>query len=140
LKQSPRPKAELQRKSLTGAAQKNAVGGGGDKVKGIKMLNIKKKDKVVVLSGKDKGKKGEVLKVFPDAKKVVVAKINFVKRHTKPTQRDTGGIREKEAPLAMSKVMLICPKCEQPSRAKTDRLSDGSKIRVCRKCGEMIVY
>ena len=103
------------------------------------MLNIKKKDKVVVLSGKDKGKKGEVLKVFPDKEKVVVSKINFVKRHTKPTQRDPGGVREKEAAIAMSKVMLLCPKCEQASRPKFDSLSDGKKIRICRKCGEMIV-
>ena len=103
------------------------------------MLNIKKKDKVVVLSGKDKGKKGEVLDVFPDKCKVVVAKINFVKRHTKPTQRDAGGIREKEAPIAMSKVMLICPKCEQALRPKFDKLSDGKKVRLCRKCGEMLI-
>ncbi|MDR1417793.1 MAG: 50S ribosomal protein L24 [Endomicrobium sp.] len=102
------------------------------------MLNIKKKDKVVVLSGKDKGKKGEVLDVFPDKEKVIVSKINFVKRHTKPTQRDAGGIREKEAPIFMSKVMLICPKCEQAFRPKFDKLSDGKKVRICRKCGEMI--
>lgn len=103
------------------------------------MLNIKKKDKVVVLSGKDKNKKGEVLKVYPEDKKVIVAKINFVKRHTKPTQRDPGGIREKEAPIAIGKVMLVCPKCDQAARPKFDTLSDGKKIRVCRKCGEMIV-
>ncbi|MDR3125338.1 MAG: 50S ribosomal protein L24 [Endomicrobium sp.] len=102
------------------------------------MLNIKKKDKVVVLSGKDKGKKGEVLDVFPDKGKIIVSKINFVKRHTKPTQRDAGGIREKEAPIAISKVMLICPKCEQALRPKFDKLSDGKKVRLCRKCGEMI--
>ena len=103
------------------------------------MLNIKKKDKVVVLSGKDKGKQGEVLSVMADSGKVIVSKINFVKRHTKPTQRDAGGIREKEAPIAVSKVMLVCPKCNQPSRPKFDKLSDGKKIRICRKCGEMIV-
>jgi large subunit ribosomal protein L24 len=102
------------------------------------MLNIKKKDKVVVLSGKDKGKKGEVLDVFPDKGKLVVAKVNFVKRHTKPTQRDAGGIREKEAPIAISKVMLICPKCEKSLRPKFDKLPDGKKVRLCRKCGEMI--
>ncbi|MCA6070176.1 MAG: 50S ribosomal protein L24 [Endomicrobium sp.] len=104
------------------------------------MFNIKKKDKVVVLSGKDKGKQGEVLDVFPDKARVIVSKINFVKRHTKPTQKDPGGgIREKEAPLAISKVMLVCPKCGQSSRPKFDRLSDGKKVRVCRKCGEMII-
>ncbi|MDR2192539.1 MAG: 50S ribosomal protein L24 [Endomicrobium sp.] len=103
------------------------------------MLNIKKKDKVKILAGKDKGKTGEVLKVYPDKEKVIVAKINFVKRHTKPTQRDPGGIREKEAPLSISKVMLVCPKCESAVRPKLDALSDGKKIRVCRKCGEMII-
>lgn len=103
------------------------------------MLTIKKKDKVVVLSGKDKGKQGEVLKVMPDEARVIVAKINFVKRHTRPTQTDPGGIREKEAPLPIAKVMLVCPKCTQRTRPKFDTLSDGKKVRVCRKCGEMIL-
>lgn len=103
------------------------------------MLTIKKKDKVVVLSGKDKGKQGEVLKVMPEESRVIVAKINFVKRHTRPTQTDPGGIREKEAPLPIAKVMLVCPKCTQPTRPKFDTLSDGKKVRVCRKCGEMIL-
>jgi len=103
------------------------------------MFNIKKKDKVIVLSGKDKGKKGEVLDIFPKKDRVIVSKINFVKRHTKPTQKDPGGIREKEAPIAASKVMLICPKCDQAFRPKFDKLSDGKKVRVCRKCGEMLI-
>jgi large subunit ribosomal protein L24 len=103
------------------------------------MFNIKKKDKVIVLSGKDKGKKGEVLDVFPNKDRVIVSKINFVKRHTKPTQKDPGGIREKEAPIAASKVMLICPKCNQAFRSKFDKLSDGKKVRVCRKCGEILI-
>ncbi|MDR3274902.1 MAG: 50S ribosomal protein L24 [Endomicrobium sp.] len=102
-------------------------------------MKIKKKDKVLVLSGKDKGKKGEVLDIFPDKGKVVVAKINLVKKHTKPTQKDPGGIREKESPIAVSKVMLVCPKCSQASRPKFDKLSDGKKIRICRRCGEMII-
>ncbi|MCL2389007.1 MAG: 50S ribosomal protein L24 [Elusimicrobia bacterium] len=107
------------------------------------MLNIKKKDKVVVLSGKEKGKKGEVVSVIAATEKseakVLVGKVNFVKRHTKPTQRDAGGIKEKEAPLAIGKVMLVCPKCDRPNRPKFDKLTDGKKIRICRKCGEMIV-
>lgn len=102
------------------------------------MLTIKKKDKVKVLAGKDKGKTGEVLKVFPDSRTVIVGKINFVKRHTKATQSDPGGIREKEAPLSISKVMLVCPKCQQSIRPKFDSLSDGKKVRICRKCGEMV--
>lgn len=103
------------------------------------MLNIKKKDKVVVLVGKDKGKEGEVLKVIEETNKVIVSKVNFVKRHTKPTQRDPGGIKEKEAPISISNVMLVCPKCGKPNRPKFDKLSDGKKVRVCRKCGEIIV-
>jgi len=103
------------------------------------MLTVKKKDKVVVLSGKDKGKQGEVLKVDRDKNRVIVAKINFVKRHTRATQQDPGGIREKEAPLPIAKVMLVCPKCNQPTRPKFDVLSDGKKVRLCRKCGEMIM-
>lgn len=103
------------------------------------MLNIKKKDKVVVLAGKDKGKEGEVLKVDAEKGRVIVSKVNFVKRHTKPTQTEPGGIKEKESPLAISNVMLICPKCNKPNRPKFDKLSDGKKVRVCRKCGEIIV-
>ncbi|OEG70934.1 50S ribosomal protein L24 [Candidatus Endomicrobiellum trichonymphae] len=103
------------------------------------MLNIKKKDKVSILSGKDKGKKGEVISISPDKGKVIVAKINVVKRHIKPTHRDPGGINRKESPIAISKVMLICPKCDQVSRPKFDKLSDGKKIRICRRCGEMII-
>jgi len=104
------------------------------------MLNIKKKDKVVVLTGKDKGKQGEVLKLFLDEGRVVVSKINFVKRHTKPNNRgEVGGIKEKESPISISNVMLVCPKCGKPNRPKFDKLSDGKKVRVCRKCGEIIV-
>jgi large subunit ribosomal protein L24 len=103
------------------------------------MLSIKKKDKVVVLSGKNAGKQGEVLKVYPDSSRVLISKINFIKRHTRSTQTEPGGIREKEAPLPISKVMLVCPKCSQPTRPKFDSLSDGKKVRICRKCSEMIV-
>ncbi|MBD3271752.1 MAG: 50S ribosomal protein L24 [Elusimicrobia bacterium] len=103
------------------------------------MKHIKKKDKVIVLTGKDKGKTGEVLKVFGDKNTVLVSKINFIKRHTRPTQADPGGIREKEAPITLSNVMLVCPKCSKPTRKKFDYLSDGSKVRVCRKCGEMVL-
>jgi len=103
------------------------------------MLPIRKKDKVIVKAGKDKGKKGEVLKVFPTTSRVVVSKINFIKRHARATQTSPGGITEKEAPIHISNVQLICPKCNQPTRVKIDHLSDGKKIRVCRRCGEMIV-
>jgi len=103
------------------------------------MLAIHKKDKVVVLSGRSRGKQGEVVKVFRDEDRVLISKINFVKRHSRPTQTTPGGIREKEASIHVSNVMLVCPKCSRPMRPKVDRLSDGTKVRTCRKCGEMLV-
>ncbi|MEW6557717.1 MAG: 50S ribosomal protein L24 [Elusimicrobiota bacterium] len=102
-------------------------------------MHIKKKDKVIVLAGKDKGKTGEVLKIFPDKNTAIVSKVNFIKRHTKPTQTDPGGIREKEAAIPVARLMLVCPKCAKPTRPKWEILSDGTKSRICRKCGEMIV-
>jgi len=103
------------------------------------MLFIRKKDRVIVKTGKDKGKKGEVIKIFPDKSRVIVSKVNLTKSHTRPTQTEPGGIREKEGPLSISSVQLICPKCAKPTRVKRDWLSDGKKIRICKKCGEMIV-
>lgn len=100
---------------------------------------IKKKDKVFVLAGKDKGKTGEVLKCFPEEQRVIVAKINLIKRHVRPTQTDPGGIREKEAPMHVSNVQLVCVKCGQRTRVKHDTISDGEKVRICRKCGEIII-
>ncbi|MFH1239557.1 MAG: 50S ribosomal protein L24 [bacterium] len=103
------------------------------------MLHIKKKDKVIVLSGKDKGKTGEVLKIFPKKGTIVVGKVNFVKKHTRGTQAQPGGIREKEAPLNIAKVMVVCSKCNKPTRIKRDTLADGQRVRMCRKCGEILV-
>jgi len=103
------------------------------------MLTIRKKDKVVVLSGRSRGKQGEVVEVLRGESRVLVSKVNFVKRHSRPTQTTPGGIREKEATIHLSNVMLICPKCSKPMRPKVDALSDGTKVRTCRKCGEMLV-
>ncbi len=105
------------------------------------MQTIHKKDKIVVLSGRSRGKQGEVLQVMRESGRVLVSKINFVKRHTKgnPQKGEPGGIREKEASIHISNIMLICPKCSQPMRPKIDALSDGTKVRACRKCGEMLV-
>ena len=103
------------------------------------MLNIRKKDKVFVLCGKDRGKRGEVIRVYPEDNTVAVSKVNIIKKHFKPTQMDPGGIKTIETPVSISNVMLVCPKCDQPTRPKFDFLSDGKKVRVCRKCGEMIV-
>ena len=102
-------------------------------------LNIKKKDTVLVMSGKDKGKKGEVLKVFPEKGRVLIAQINMVTKHAKPSQGQPGGLQKKEAPLALSKVALVCPKCSQPMRPKRDKLASGERVRLCRKCNEVLV-
>ena len=102
-------------------------------------LSIKKDDTVVVLSGKDKGKKGKVLSVDPKAGKVVVEKVNMVSRHTKPRkQGDQGGILKKEAPIYACKVQRLCPKCDKPTRPAHKVLPDGKKVRVCNKCGAEI--
>ena len=102
-------------------------------------MSIKKGDTVVVLSGKDKGKKGEVIAVLPKDGKVVVEKINMVSRHTKPRrQGETGGIIQKEAPLYACKVQRVCPKCDQATRPAHKLLADGKKVRVCKKCGAEI--
>lgn len=102
-------------------------------------MNIKKNDTVVVLSGKDKGKRGKVLSVDPQNGKVVVEGINVAKRHTKPRKMgEEGGIIKKETPIYASKVMRVCPKCDKPTREAHMFLNDGSKVRVCKKCGETI--
>ena len=105
----------------------------------FKMIFIKKKDKVKVKAGKDKGKSGEVLKVLPKKNAIIVSKINFVKRHRRTSQTEPGGITEKESPIHMSNVQLVCSKCNQPTRIKIDTLEDGKKVRICKKCGEMQV-
>lgn len=102
-------------------------------------LGIKKKDKVIVLVGEDKGKTEEVLKVFPKKQRIIVRKVNLAKRHTRATRDSPGGILEKEGSIHISNVMLVCPKCNQPTRVKVDRLQEGKKVRICRKCGEIIL-
>ena len=100
---------------------------------------IKKNDKVIILSGKEQGKIGGVLKVDRDTERVIVEKINVVKRHTKPSAASAqGGIVEKEAPIHISNLMIICNKCAEPTRIGKRILDDGSKVRVCKKCGEIL--
>ena len=99
------------------------------------MLKIKKGDTVIVVSGDDKGKVGKVLKVFPKKQRVIVEGVNFIKRHTRPSQKNPqGGIIEKEAPIHISNLMMYCSECGQGVRVRKKRLQDGSKIRVCAKC------
>lgn len=100
---------------------------------------IRKDDKVKVITGKEKGKMGKVLKVLRDQNRVIIENVNFVKRHTKPGgQTRQGGIIEKEASIHASNVMLMCNKCINPVRIKMQRLEDGNMVRVCSKCGEII--
>ena len=102
-------------------------------------IRIRKDDKVKVIAGKDKGKIGKVLKVNRKTNRLLVEKINIVKRHSKPTQQNRqGGIVEKEMPIQWSNVMVMCGKCVRPVRIKMQRLEDGNKVRVCVKCNEAL--
>ncbi len=101
-------------------------------------FHIKKNDLVMVIAGKEKGKSGRVLRILPEKERVIVEKINFVKRHTRPHGRQRqGGILEKEAPLHLSNVMLLCEKCNKPVRIGYRIIEEGKKVRFCRKCGEL---
>jgi len=100
---------------------------------------IKKNDVVMVISGNEKGKKGKVLSVFPDENRVIVEGVNFVRRHTKQRSvREPGGILEKEASIHISAVMLICPKCGEPTRIGKTKLAEGGWVRYCKNCQEIL--
>jgi large subunit ribosomal protein L24 len=100
-------------------------------------LKLKKNDIVTVMKGKDEGKSGKVLKILGDGR-VIVEKVNFVKRHTKPTQKvRQGGILEKEAPISIANVMLICNKCGKRTKVKIGMAGD-KRVRLCKKCNEML--
>ncbi len=100
---------------------------------------LKKNDQVEVIAGKDKGRVGKVLKVLPDENKAVVERVNMVKRHTKAKEMNQQGqIVEKEAPIHVSNLQLICPECTKTGRIGRKILDDGAKIRFCKSCGESI--
>jgi large subunit ribosomal protein L24 len=100
---------------------------------------IKKNDTVMVVAGRDRGKTGKVMRVLPDRGRVVIERLNIVKRHSKPRgAQSPGGIVEKEAPLDISNVMIFCDRCNAPVRVGVKTADDGSRNRVCRKCGEAI--
>jgi large subunit ribosomal protein L24 len=102
-------------------------------------FHVRKNDLVEVLSGKEKGKTGKVLQVYPKKDRVLVEKINFVKRHSRPTGRTRqGGIIQKEAPIHVSKVLLVCSKCNKGERMGSKTLEDGKKALVCKACGEQM--
>lgn len=100
------------------------------------MLKIKRNDQVEVISGKDRGKKGKVLRVFPIQEKALVENINLMKKAVRKTRDDQkGGIVEMESPIHLSNLLLVCKQCSKPTRTKSTVLKDGSKIRECKKCG-----
>jgi large subunit ribosomal protein L24 len=100
---------------------------------------IKKNDVVMVIAGKDKGKSGRVISVLPKKERVLVEKINFIKRHTRPRgQTHKGGIVEREGPIHLSNVMVLCNKCDRPVRIRKLKLQDETRVRVCQKCGESL--
>ena len=100
---------------------------------------LKKGDTVTVLSGKDKGHQGKILKVYPEDQKLIVEKVRMLKRHTKPNKENQqGGIQEREGLISWDKVQLVCMKCHKRTRIGHRILDDKQKVRVCKKCGEII--
>ncbi len=102
-------------------------------------LKIKTGDRVVVIAGKDKGKKGQVMRTLPRENRAIVEGINMIKKHQRPTREMMqGGIIEQPAPIALSNLQLLCRNCGEPARAGQRSLADGRKIRYCKKCDENI--
>ncbi|MBI4495397.1 MAG: 50S ribosomal protein L24 [Deltaproteobacteria bacterium] len=102
-------------------------------------FHVRKNDLVQVVSGKERGKTGKVLKVLPKKNRVVVEKVNFIKRHARPTGKTRqGGIVEKEGPIHVSNVLLFCPKCNRGVRTGQRVLENGKKAPFCKKCGELM--
>ncbi len=106
----------------------------------VTKYSIRKDDQVMVMAGKHKGDTGKIMRVNRGRKPTaIVEKLNMVKRHTKPSQKDPqGGIIEKEAGIAVSNLMIICPKCNVPVRVGKKAVEDSMNVRVCRKCGEVL--
>jgi len=99
---------------------------------------IKKGDKVIILAGKDKGRTGEVVKMITETNRAIVSGANMVKRHTRPTQYDPGGIKDMEAPLHVSNLALVDPKSGEATRVGFKTLKDGKKVRFAKKSGEVV--
>jgi large subunit ribosomal protein L24 len=105
----------------------------------VHKLHFRKNDQVMVVAGKEKGKTGKVLRVFPEKGRVLVENLNVIKRHTRPNRANAeGGIIEKEAPLDISNVQLVCKACGKSTRTGIRTLEDGSKVRFCKKCNETV--
>jgi len=105
----------------------------------VNSLHIRRGDTVIVLAGKDRGLRGKVVRAFPKAGRAVVEGVNKVKRHTKPTmQNPQGGIVTREAPVHVSNLMLVCPHCHRPTRARHVVTEEGKRVRACRRCEAVI--
>jgi large subunit ribosomal protein L24 len=101
--------------------------------------HVRRGDTVGVIAGKERGKRGKVLQVLRDSRRVVVEHLNMIKRHQRPTQKlRQGGIIEREGSFALSNVLLVCGRCDRPVRVGVRILNDGRKARVCKRCGESV--
>ncbi len=103
-------------------------------------LKIKKDDRVTVIAGRDKGSMGKVIRVMPEKQTALVEKVNMIKRHTKPgaSKGGQGGIVDKEAPVHISNLRILCPQCTEPTKVGIKRLDDGTNVRYCKKCDEQL--
>jgi large subunit ribosomal protein L24 len=105
----------------------------------MQQVHVRRGDTVAVIAGRERGKRGKVLRVLPADGRVLVEKLNMMKKHQRPTQKlRQGGIIERESPLALSNVLVVCSRCDKPSRSGIKVLGDGRKVRVCKRCGESI--
>ena len=105
----------------------------------MQSIHVRRGDTVGVITGRERGKRGKVLRVLTDKNRVVVEHVNMVKKHQRPTQKlRQGGIIEREGPLALSNVLPICGRCDKPARTGIKVLGDGRKVRTCKRCGEPI--
>ena len=101
--------------------------------------HVRRGDTVGVIAGSERGKRGKVLRVLPEKGRVLVEHVNMIKKHQRPTQKlRQGGIIEREGPLALANVLVVCPRCDKPGRTGIQILGDGRKVRVCKRCGEPV--
>lgn len=106
----------------------------------MQKVHVKKNDQVVVVAGRDRGATGKVLRVFPKEGRAIVERVNMIKRHTRPNPQSgvQGGILEREAPIEVSNLKVICPSCNKPARMGRQRLDSGGAARECKKCGAIL--